>query len=495
MKKLSTIIMAMALVLGLAQCKKQEISTSTTTPDVPEGMVHITVNVDDNGGKHVVFPEYGLFAFDAGDILYVGNNNHYIGYLQYYNDADGRRFEGYINPTNTSTSDKLHFYFLGGKGPAISGLTNETTNFNIDISDQASKLPILCYGTSSQDWSGTSGPYSTTLRNKCALVKFSTNVASRTVNVDGMNTVATVNFGTGEITSGTPDKIKFTTDNTGKGWAILLEQGTVDANVTAVGYAGTCSVPAITNNMYYTQGVSVNLTELEVLTSGNKNNVHYVLYSDYTLYLSGTGNVPADAFGYYYFSNAKDVKKIIFDDACTISSIDFEAFRPAPSQYSQLTDVEINTTVPLAISASAIEYAKGVQDPVNFTITAPLVTFPKHESSTAPFHDYNHGPLNIVFNMSAPITFETYTFNTLTSADAVTIPAGCFYRVTSYQFTDSYYQRQYERFVEMGDEDMFWDMYGNNLVEGEDYTVTTSSVEITSSNASTVFGSATVTII
>ena len=68
MKKLSTIIMALALVLGMSQCKKQETpTTGNSTPGF-----YITVNVgdqdgkdgkDNNGEKHNIAPAYGLFAF------------------------------------------------------------------------------------------------------------------------------------------------------------------------------------------------------------------------------------------------------------------------------------------------------------------------------------------------------------------------------------------------------------------------------------------------
>ena len=86
MKKLSTIIMALALVLGMSQCKKQETpTTGNTTPTNPG--VHIPVNVgdqdgkDNNGEKHNIAPAYGLFSFSSGDQLYVGHNGEFVGTL------------------------------------------------------------------------------------------------------------------------------------------------------------------------------------------------------------------------------------------------------------------------------------------------------------------------------------------------------------------------------------------------------------------------------
>ena len=122
MKKLSTIIMALALVLGMSQCKKQETpTTGNTTPSNPG--VHITVNVgdkdgkdgkDNNGEKHNVAPAYGMFAFTEGDVLYVGHDGQYVGSLTF----NGACFDGTIYPDATVTDKPLHFYFLGGKGQA-----------------------------------------------------------------------------------------------------------------------------------------------------------------------------------------------------------------------------------------------------------------------------------------------------------------------------------------------------------------------------------------
>jgi len=303
MKKFNAIIIAMALVFGLGQCKKQE---TPTTSDTNDGMVYITVNVGDNGGKHIVYPNQGLCGFDNGDILYVGNNGHYIGYLEYCNDANGRRFEGYINSTNTSTNDKLHFYFLGGKGPATLGLTNETTNFDINIADQTAELPILCYGTSSQYWSSTSGPYSATLKNKCALVKFGLLAGTtNAVTVSNMLTTATVNFATPGITpvTNTTGAITLYPESATEKWAILLPQDdAIEGFTVNIGnelYTVTGSY-SITNNGYINSGIvvenftTVNLGDLtanyvaqngEVLTGTLANNVKISIASGATVTL------------------------------------------------------------------------------------------------------------------------------------------------------------------------------------------------------------------
>lgn len=247
----------MALVLGLGQCKKQETPTTT---DPEDGMVYITVNVGDNGAKHEVYPNTGAYVFENNDVLYVGNNGHYIGTLTYNDGA----FSGTID--SPSTTDYLHFFFVSGLGPTAEELeeaSDPVTSFNVDISDQSSKLPILSYGQSTQKYTDANATYSTILRNKCGLVKFVPSIAtSRPITVTGMKTTATIDFATGSITPAeTTGGIKLYSESDATKWAVLLQQDAVDeATVTISGFAASASVPTITNNYYNNSGVGISMT-------------------------------------------------------------------------------------------------------------------------------------------------------------------------------------------------------------------------------------------
>ena len=254
MKKLSTIIIAMALVLGLGQCKKQETSATT---DPEDGLVYITVNVGDNGAKHEVYPNTGAYVFENNDVLYVGNNGHYIGTLTYNDGA----FSGSI--TSPSTEDYLHFYFLGGLTPSAAPTAGSTTGFTVSIANQSSKLPILSYGQSTQKYTDANATYSTILRNKCGLVKFVPQVATPLpITVSGMKTTAIINFATGGITpTGTTGGIRLYSESDVAKWAVLLQQDAVsDVTVTISGYEASVSVPTITNNYYNNSGVGISMT-------------------------------------------------------------------------------------------------------------------------------------------------------------------------------------------------------------------------------------------
>lgn len=272
-------VMALALVLGFTQCKKENLE-----PENEGKQVMITLNVgggDNNGSKAVVTPP--SVTFETGDKILVASDGHYVGTLTY----NGTNFNGDI--TDPVVGKPLYFYFLGNN--AVLGSANgngDITNCTVNISDQTDypHLPVISMGVSINRSTGATvtypsanNEYEAQLHNKCALVKFSTNLNSSVVNVASMNTMASVNFGTGAITSGTSGTVSFNTDDSGIGWAILLEQSAVNgAAVTATGYQdGTCDVPAISNNAYITDGdavsISLTATPVETLITWNSSTI------------------------------------------------------------------------------------------------------------------------------------------------------------------------------------------------------------------------------
>ena len=218
-----------------------------------------------------------------------------------------------------------------------------------------------------------------------------------------------------------------------------------------------------------------------VIESGTNGNITWSLDDDGVLSISGSGVVPIGMFPYSW-SNGKKVKKIIFADGCAITKLS------TTDEGSQLTDVEIKTTVPLAISKKVFFYDQA--GAVNFTITAPSITY----VGIHPFFNYG-SPRYIVFNVPEPIPFEKGSFDDLKAGETVTIPAGCKIRTGRYVFNDSDIQEYYEEMVQRDDEVSFWEDADDyfNLIEGRDYEYSTESTEdLTSENASQVFGSATV---
>ena len=267
MKKLAIFAAAFVLTLGLAQCKKEQPNAQITEGET----VHITVNVNNNGSRaDIQSPSTGHYEFNDGDKLYVGYNGACVGTLNY----SASIFSGDIT-ISQSGSQRLHFYYLGGSlEPAIDG-----TEYTVDISNQTSDYPVISYGTSNVDYTGA-GTYTTTLLNKCALVKF--NLANGTTNavaVGGMMTKATIDFANpGVVTPSAAGEITLHTGaSTDEKWAILLAQDAVDDALVAVGYYGyTVDIPKIEDNAIAPQFDAINNSEPSNLIVLNR------LTNDYT---------------------------------------------------------------------------------------------------------------------------------------------------------------------------------------------------------------------
>lgn len=260
-------VMALALVLGLTQCKKEQVPANNENEGV---RITLTVDGGNNGSRVAVNPNasegYATVTFENGDVIYVGNNGAYCGYLTY----DGTNFSGNVNPT--SEADYLHFYFMGNKGT-----TSEPST--VSITDQTSKYPVISYAHSEELYSSSTTSYTAKLQNYCSIVKFTTNSipTDTDITVKGMYNTVSVNFGANNAAAATPtlNVNPYTPGQSGTGdiilhavsiterWAILLEQSAVNgATVTAAGYSSsTCNVPAIANNSYYNSpAVEISLT-------------------------------------------------------------------------------------------------------------------------------------------------------------------------------------------------------------------------------------------
>ena len=237
-----------------------------------------------HGDKHVVYPESGAYVFQNGDKLYVGNNGHYIGTLEYYNGA----FSGDIETDTTTYHDYLHFYFIGGTydGDLYTSGANATESFEWSIADQTeSELPVLSYGHSTRKFSNKTTAYSCMLENKCGLVKFwawpKPSTSNTLVTISGMKTTAVIDFANHGITStdatGEVKLHQVDGSNPAERWAILLPQSSVPA--ATVSYkdadnhdvAQTIYMPEIKANTYYGgyNGISVGLEYVDLgLESG-----------------------------------------------------------------------------------------------------------------------------------------------------------------------------------------------------------------------------------
>lgn len=223
MKKLPLILAALALTLGLSQCKKQE------TPTADEG-VFITLTAGyGNGAKTDFAPATGSFVWtnEATEYIYVGGSNHTVclGVLSGTGNGTGSMtFSGNLT-TTPSEGETLHFFYLGKgrNGSAVSTL---------DFSNQSGTLESLTnYHIAIGDGSYSSGTmnYATTLNMAVSFAYFDVNGfknASETAETvylhgDEVYSTATIDYQNGTITGSTKGNINLGTASNGKYVALI----------------------------------------------------------------------------------------------------------------------------------------------------------------------------------------------------------------------------------------------------------------------------------
>ena len=294
--KYGTLLLAFALIIGMTNCKKK----AETIQSVAENNgVKITLNIEGGNSKVNVDPTNGglnNFAsvnYEVGDIIYVGYNNNYVGYLTYVEDSkDGNHFTGSVNILSAVDEQPLHFYFLGGKDiqPDPSAVSNN--ELSVVISDQTSKYPVISYAHSKQPYSTENTKYTAKLLSKCSIMKLNvTSRSTRTICITGMNNKVTVDFSkvneSGDGLIGDTDqgfsysadekygglisgliKIKGSDSQVWESWIIVLPQealteggdGSAYTNEEPQRYKGKRpALDAISSNQYLSDGIALNV--------------------------------------------------------------------------------------------------------------------------------------------------------------------------------------------------------------------------------------------
>lgn len=260
MKRISTIVMALTLVLGLSQCKKNDQNNVENQNDP----VTITLNVSgNNGSKVIVNPATGTVDFENNDQIIVASGGKYVGTLTY----NGSLFTGAIS--NATEGYPLQFYFLGNLTPTETLTAGITESCSVIISDQTEHLPVISAAPSNENYTASTTDYTAHLLNKCALVKFNVTTASEAATcVTGFNNKVTVNFSENTLTNSQESNGVVTLPaGNGEKWAILLPNEALESGESGSAYSvdrvytGTRgAVPAISNNMYLTMGIEVEIT-------------------------------------------------------------------------------------------------------------------------------------------------------------------------------------------------------------------------------------------
>jgi len=275
MKRLGLIMMSVALMLGMAQCKKnvETVSEGIGNQNFTDGEIRLKVNDD---GKLAVFPHTGGVYYTEGDVIYVASGGKYRGTMTYTVSDDGGYFSGTLTSAPSSGAT-LYFYYLGGKTPTETLTAGTTSTLTVNISDQTTSYPVIAYGEATEKY-GTTSTYHATLKNVGALVKFDvTSSSSKAATcITGMNNQ--VSFALSSSSVGTPTPSKADTDGiiklpagSGERWAVLLPQDAVSEGILGSAYTpdghyygSRGAVPAIKANDYLSNGITVSLSPTEI---------------------------------------------------------------------------------------------------------------------------------------------------------------------------------------------------------------------------------------
>lgn len=310
MKKLSTLLIAVALLFVMSQCKKNVETVTYSNLDGKK--VHISLKVDNNE-KYDVFVSTGAVTYDEGDIIYVGDGTRYLGYLENLKGL----FSGDIE--EPEIGDYLYFYFIGNIdiGLCKGGEKAIQTAYRFDINDQKKELPVLSYGKATTPYTNESATYSCTLLNKCALVKFTFSGDTgleweeRKVYIQDMSPYVMIDFadpdnGIKPVVDEKGDIWLNDCDGDDTRWAILMPQDAVnDANVVFPNQDLTfhVDIPEINANDYISDGLNINNCyfsvcrnkvqfapgNLQATYDGNEWSWHFAA-NDYVIIGNGPGN-------------------------------------------------------------------------------------------------------------------------------------------------------------------------------------------------------------
>ena len=302
MKKLSFIALACLMVLGLAQCKKNEPTNNNTADN--GNRVSITLTLDNGGQRVHPEEENGLanVVYDNGDVVYVGSNGKYMGCLTY----NGTLFAGSINAAATE-GQPLQFIFMGGQ--TIEGLVeNSSTECVFNIGNQSNGLAVISCAASNEDFCATKLDYTAYLRNKCALVKFALGEVSTdaAITLTGLKTEATINFN-GTVTNGTATGNIATYGTGSTRYAVVLsEQAEVtEGTISAEGYTGTFSIPTAAYTNAFLTNATMTLTATSSVPTGAINGKFTINGNNDQVYFS-QGNlqyIGSAATPYWKFAN------------------------------------------------------------------------------------------------------------------------------------------------------------------------------------------------
>ena len=192
MKKLTIAFVLIAVMIGLAGCKKNnETTLQETVKCYP-----FTIDVEGDAKAGIKPQGNGAFAqFNKEDVMYVAYKGKFVGSCKKYGDGGFSGSNNGLYITDTEDKEPLELYYLAatqikdGDNPNNFWTEEELWNNNVpdptatkahvpiskqNVSSLVGSLPIIAYGKTNEKFDPSVSPknYTATLHHKCALVKF-----------------------------------------------------------------------------------------------------------------------------------------------------------------------------------------------------------------------------------------------------------------------------------------------------------------------------------
>ena len=218
MKKLTIAFVLIAVMIGLAGCKKNnEITLQETVKCYP-----FTIDVEGDAKAGITPHGNGAFAqFNKEDVMYVAYKGKFVGSCKKYGDGGFSGSNDGLYITDIENPESLELYYLAatqikdGDNPNNFWTEEElwikdengvpkATKAHVPISKQnvsslVGSLPIIAYGKTKEVFtpSDKSTKYTAKLHHKCALVKFDVNETipeNADIFIDGLNNMVYAYF-------------------------------------------------------------------------------------------------------------------------------------------------------------------------------------------------------------------------------------------------------------------------------------------------------------
>jgi len=262
MKRFGLIIAALALVLGMSQCKKPNMPEYTGTGDRIIQNVTLNATYSNDGSKSSLLSltkELKL-KWDAGDKIYVYDGTSLCGTLEIDPSGIGQqsaKFNGTIEPLAGS---QLRFYHFNGVPEAtVPGFGSNETPLVRDYETQNAKniediIPNFVLVSAATPISGD-GSYSVSLGLPFAVVRVKfENMGSGNITVSGMSSTGFSIDKTGALTMNEKSSVTLTEPGTDDFFTVFMPKTNTEYTFTsATASAKTANPWTLDPNYYYSK--------------------------------------------------------------------------------------------------------------------------------------------------------------------------------------------------------------------------------------------------